>query len=253
MTFLEPFQYLWRALGKFYYEVFTIVARVNLPWTLAMIPWAFVVLALGLRFFDEPFRDALGRGRVPPDVLILLPVVTAIVMLLAAPATAALYNSMLQMEELEPVTLRLFGTGFKHYFFRAWRLAVVDLFMLYALLLAFAFYRAQEGPAIQILAIVAIYPTIFWLMIQPYLFPLLLRTETGLIHIFRNASVLALGNFGNTFGLLIISVIAMVVLIPLNVIALSIGPGVFAMTGLRAVDRLLEKYELAGVKEKPRR
>ncbi len=245
MTFFEPFVYLWRSLGKFYYEVFSIVSRANWIWTLAMIPWAFVMLALALRLFDDGFRDELLRGRVAPDILLGLPVVTAIAMLLTGPATAALYNSMIAREEFEPVTLGLFGRGFKRYFFRAWRLTVVDLFILYSLLLAFVFYRSQEGSPLQVLAIVAIWPTFFWLMIQPYLFPLLLRTETGLYHVFRNASVLALGNVGNTMGLLIITLISMIVVIPLNVIAVTVGPAVYAMTGLRAVDRLLERFELA--------
>jgi uncharacterized membrane protein YesL len=245
VTFFEPFVYLWRSLGRFYYEAFSIVARANWPWTLAMVPWAFVILALSLRLFDDGLRDELLRGRVAPDILIGLPVVTAVVMLLTGPATAALYNSMIAREELESVTLGLFARGFKRYFFRAWRLTVVDLFILYSLLLAFIFYRAQEDSPVQVLAIVAIWPTFFWLMIQPYLFPLLLRTETGLYHVFRNASVLALGNLGNTLGLLIITLLSMSVVIPLNVIALTVGPAVYAMTGLRAVDRLLEKFELA--------
>ncbi len=245
MTFFEPFVHLWRSLGRFYYEVFSIVARANWPWTLAMVPWVFVLAWTGVWFLEDAFRESLGQGRVIPEVLVFLPIFSAIAMLLAGPATAALYNSMIAREELEPVTLGLFARGFKQYFFRAWRLTVVDLFILYALLLAFVFYRSQEDSPVQVLAIVAVWPTFFWLMIQPYLFPLLLRTETGLYHVFRNASVLALGNLGNTLGLLIITLLSIVVVIPLNIIAVTVGPAVYAMTGLRAVDHLLERFELA--------
>ena len=58
--------------------------------------------------------------------------------------------------------------------------------------------------------------------------------------------MLALGNFGNTMGLLFITVISLIGIVPLNVIAVAIGPEVVARTGLRTVDRLLEKYDLQG-------
>ncbi len=242
---MEPFKHFWWSLGKFYYEIFAIVGRINLPWTGAMVPWALLLVVVASRFVgDERVRDALVEGRVVSDILIGLPIMTAIVMLLAAPATAALYNSALEMDDLEPITYRQFGRGFKRYFFRAWKLALVDLFILYALVLAFIFYRAQGSAAIQILAIVALYPILFWLMIQPYLFPLLLRTEAGIYNVFRNASVMAIGNFGNTMGLLFITLISLIVIVPLNVVAITVGPQVVAKTGLRTVGRLLEKYEL---------
>ncbi len=212
-----------------------------------MVPWGLLMVLVASRFLgDERARDALVGGRVVPDILIGLPIMTAVVMLLAAPATAALYNSALEMDELEPITYRQFGRGFKLYFFQAWRLAMVDLLILYALVLAFIFYRAQASAAIQILAIVALYPILFWLMIQPYLFPLLLRTEAGIYNVFRNASVMSIGNFGNTMGLLVITLISLIGIVPLNVIAVSVGPEVVAKTGLRTVGRLLEKYELQG-------
>ena len=219
-----------------------------------MIPWGLlIVVVVGNFVLDDQLREIMGSGRVPPVYLIGLPIFTAIVMLLAAPATAALYNSALEMEELEPITLRQFGRGFKRYFFVAWRLALIDLYILYALVLAFIYYRAQTSGAVQILAIVALYPILFWLMIQPYLFPLLIRTERGILPVFRNASVLAIGNFGNTMGLLIITLISLIGLVPLNVIAIAIGPEVVAMTGLRTVRGLLDKYELqGGGRQRPR-
>ena len=212
-----------------------------------MLPWGLLVVFVGLRFAgDEASRDAVVSGKVPPDVLLGLPILTAIVMLLAAPATAALYNSALEMDDMVPITYRQFWRGFRQYFFRSWRLALVDLYILYALVLAFIFYRAQGTAAVQILAILALYPILFWLMIQPYLFPLLLHTEGGILHVFRNASVMAMGNFGNTMGLLLITLISLIAVPALNVIAIVIGPEVVAKTGLRTVGRLMEKYEIQG-------
>lgn len=247
LNFFEPFKHLWWALGKFYYDIFAIVGRMNLPWTVAMVPWSLLLVFLFLRFVsDEVSRDAVIGGKVPPDVLVFFPLLTAVTMILAAPATAALYNSAQEMDDLIPISFGQFGRGFRHYFGRAWRLAVVDLFILYALVLAFIFYRAQENMLVQILAIVALYPILFWLMVQPFLFPLLLRTELGIVHVFRNASLLAIGNFGNTMGLLVITVISFIGIVPLNIIAVVVGPEVVAKTGLRTVGRLIEKYEIRG-------
>ena len=72
------------------------MVRINLPWTAAMIPWGLLVaIVIGTYVVDEPSRDMIATGRVPPLFLIGFPIMTGLVMLLAAPATASLYNSTL--------------------------------------------------------------------------------------------------------------------------------------------------------------
>ena len=71
---------------------------------------------------------------------------------------------------------------------------------------------ADDRIMVAFMAIIALYPILFWLMIQPFLFPLLLRTELGIIHVFRNAALLAVGNFGNKMVLLVITLISFIAL-----------------------------------------
>jgi len=242
--FPGPIRYFWQSLGSLYYDVFTIATRVNAPWAVSLIPWSLAFLwMISIILLDEDFASRARDLSFHPFELIGLPVITGITMLSAAPATAALYHAVMKLDNFESVGWNSFGAAFKRYFFVAWRLAIVDFCILYVLLLAMLFYWNQGNNVFQVLAVMVLYPIIFWLMIQPYLFPLMVALDLNVRDTLRNAAVLALGNFGASVSLLLITAISIVLGFFLNVLAYLLGPAVVAMVGVRVVRDLLKQYQ----------
>ena len=241
MIFL-PIKSFWWALGQLYYDLIPLALRVNILWSLTVLPLTLPVTLITIVVSQPEVRDSIADRRVPLDLLVGAPLLAAVAMLLAGPGTAAMYNSIYRFTELEPVSFRLFARGFRRFFVRGWLLAVVDLFALFVFAIGFMFYWFSGELFLQIIAVVFVYLLLFWALMQPYLYPLLVTLDLGVYHTFRNAAVLVVGNPGATLGLGIISVVSLVGLPIFTIVAMVLGPAVVALTGVRVTGSLLEEY-----------
>ena len=241
MMFL-PIRSFWWALGQLYYDLIPLALRVNILWSLTVLPLTLTVTLITIVLSRPEVRDGIADRRVPLDLLLMAPLLTVIVLLLAGPGTAALYNSIYRFTELEPVSFRMFARGFRRFFIRGWLVGVVDLIALFVFAVGFMFYWFSGQLFLQIIAVIFVYFLLFWALMQPYLYPLMVTLDLGVYHTFRNAAVLVVGNPGATLGLGIISVISLVALPIFTIVAMVLGPAVLALTGVRVTGNLLEEY-----------
>lgn len=242
--FLRPLRFFWWALGQLYYDLLPLVLRINLPWIITIIPLAIPALYVSLILARPDVGDMISERRLPAELLIGTPVLTAIALLLAGPGTAAMYHSAYRFIELEPVTYRLFLSGFRRFFIRGWILGFVDLFVLMVLLIGFMFYWNSGELFLQIVAILFVYFILFWALLQPLLYPLLTRLNISVYHTFRNAAVLVVGRLSVALALGLLSLLSLLLLGILNVLALLLGPSVLAITAHRSIEHLLEAYDI---------
>ncbi len=209
-----------------------------------MLPLTLPASLVALVLAQPAARESIADRVVPVELLLITPLVTALVLLVAGPGTAAMYYSSHRFMELEPVTFGLFWQGFKRYFVRGWLLAVADLAGLFVCLNGFLFYWFSGDVFQRIIAVVFVYLLLFWILMQPYLFVLMVRLDLSVFHTVRNAAVLVVGNPGVTLGLGLISLLSAVFLPIFNIVALIVGPCVVALTGHRVTADLLETYQI---------
>ena len=236
----RPLGHFWWALGQLYYELISMTLKINVLWTLTVLPLMLPASLVAVVMANPEARDSIAERIIPVEILLITPLVTAFVLLISGPGTAAMYFSAYRFIDFEPVTYALFWQGFKRYFVRGWLLAVTDMAGLYILLIGFMFYWFSGEILQQIIAVVFVYLLLFWMLMQPYLFVLIVRLDLSVFHTLRNAAVLVIGNPGVTLGLGLISLLSAVFLPIFNILALIIGPCVVALTGHRVTADLLE-------------
>ncbi len=117
-------------------------------------------------------------------------VVVSVPLVTLPPATAALYASVHQLVAGRDVPVRAYFAAFRQYFIRGWLLAALDALWLGGAAYGTLFYLNQAG-ALQFVVAVPMYMLLFGVMLQPYLFPLLIAQQDKSIRlVFRNAIVL---------------------------------------------------------------
>jgi len=167
-----------------------------------------------------------------------------VVLLLAGPATAALYYYVAQIQQLESVGFRTFLHGFRTFFVRGYLLALVDFALFGLLTLNVWFYLAADVPQLaRPLSVIFLWAVVIWFVIQPYLFPMIVELDITIWQAFRNALLLALDTVSTTLGLLLIHIFMVIVLAPfvLLVYPLILGT-ILAGTHTEVVRQLLDKY-----------
>jgi uncharacterized membrane protein YesL len=254
----QALRLLWSSLGDLYYELFPL-ALTNFLWFLFSIPQLALVGVILLIAYQGP--ELLGAyiliGGIAVSLwLLLIPMLFA-TLLIGAPATAGLYYVVNQLVHGEPSGPRLFFSAFRRFFWRAVRLAASNLVLLLLLLLNIYFYAYMLGGFFIILAVLFGYALLLWLLIQPYLFPMLVELETPVRGILRNAVIFALDNVRLTLSLAVLyALIWALTISPLILLMLPfLGPVLLALIGTKAVLELIEKYRarLAEVEGRPPR
>ena len=241
---IRVLRHFWWALGQLYYELITVTLKINIVWTLTVLPLILPGTLVAVVMSQPEARESIADRVIPLELLVVAPVMTAVVLLIAGPGTAALYHSAYKFIDLEPVTFGLFWRGFKKYFFRGWLLAVVDLAALFVCFIGFSFYWFSGELFQQIIAILFIYLLLFWVLMQPYLYVLLVSLDLNVRHTIRNSAVLVIGNPGASIGLAFITLLSAIFVPIFNIVALIVGPCVVAFTGHRVIADLLEAYGL---------
>ncbi len=153
--------------------------------------------------FIESFR-LLYRNIFPLIWMNVLWLVLSLPIVSWPPATAALYHVVHQVVAGKDITTRLFFEGFRRHFYLSWGLVGLNLALLVFAGYAVIFYLNQSD-WLRFVAVPFIYLLLFWLMMQMYLFPLLIaQQEKRMTWIFRNAILLILRHpqFSITLSLL---------------------------------------------------
>ncbi len=231
-----------RALGMHYFEFFTVI-RGNILWALLCLPYllySYVALLPLLTDSAETAQDA------PPIFLGISYMIASLVLLtLAGPATAALYDFAAKNLAGEAVSMQVYVQSFRTHFIRGYLVAALDLLILAALVLNTWFYLTADIPQLmRILSILFFWGIVFWVAIQPYLFSVMIRLDTSVLQTFRNAVLLALDNLGVTISLIGVQIVMLFFFIPLIAIAYPVlGGSIFAHTHVGVLNELLDQYD----------
>ena len=151
-----------------------------------------------------------GAAALLTPAVLAFPILLAL-MILAGPATAALYSvthEFVRGDLLEPTRFR---AAFRRYFWSGARLAATNVAAGTLLLLNAWFYLTIGIPGVGLLSIVFFYLLVVWFALQPYLFPLLVEFDQPVRRVWRNAFFLVMDNLGLTLGLLIVRGIVLMV------------------------------------------
>ena len=231
-----------RALGMHYFEFFTII-RGNILWALFCLPYvlySYVALLPLLTDSAETARDT------SPIIQGLSYIIASLVLLtLAGPATAALYDYAARSLDGEAVGMQSYWESFRAHFIKGYLVAALDLLILATLVLNTWFYLTADIPHLfRVLSIVFMWGIVFWVAIQPYVFSVMIKLDTSVLQTFRNAVLLALDNLGVTVSLMGVQIVMLFFFIPLIAIAYPVlGGSIFAHTHVGVVNELLDQYE----------
>ncbi len=231
-----------RALGMHYFEFFTVI-RGNILWAILCLPLFFFSSDALLPLVVESSEPA---EELPPFFLGLRFLVYSLVLLaLAGPATAALYDFAASNLAGDHVSMRSYWESLKANFIRGYFLAAANLLILAALVLNFWFYLTADVPQLmRILSILFFWGIVFWVAIQPYLFSVMIRLDTSVLQTYRNAVLLALDNLGVTISLFAVQLVMLFFFFPLIAIAYPVLAGsIFAHTHVGVLNELLDQYE----------
>ncbi|MGI8423350.1 MAG: hypothetical protein ACR2NO_04450 [Chloroflexota bacterium] len=186
------------AAAEFFFDLPRMVL-LNLFWFVTALPA--LGLAISTYLLTWPDRAA------PPVLHIWLVPVWALVLALVGPGTAGIYFVTNRLANGELLEISRFWEGFRHFFWRGWGLALLDVGALALLAINVVFYWTLEGTLIKVLSLIFAYLLLIWFAIQGYLFPLLVQMDQPVLRVVRNALFLTLDNLGLTLGLLIVNLI----------------------------------------------
>ena len=209
------FRYFRSSLAEVYYDPFRTIL-INVRWFVPTLPALLILLILLSPVQTVTTTDATLLEASEDAAALLTPAVLAFplllaLMILAGPATAALYSvthGFVRGELLEPTHFR---AAFRRYFWPGTRLAASNVAAGTLLLLNAWFYLTIGLPGVGLLSIVFFYLLVVWFALQPYLFPLLVEFDQPVRRVWRNAFFLVMDNLGLTLGLLIVRSIVLLV------------------------------------------
>ena len=197
-----------------YYDFFTII-RGNILWALLCLPYALYTYIALVPIITDSAETA--RDTSPIFLGISYLIASLVLLALAGPATAALYDYAAKSLASEAVDMRTYVQSLRTPFIKGYLLA---------------------------LSIIFFWGIVFWVAIQPYLFSVMIRLETSVLQTFRNAVLLALDNLGVTIGLIGVQLVMLFFFVPLFAIAYPVlGGSIFAHTHVGVLNELLDQYE----------
>lgn len=197
------------------------------------------MIKLALRTTTEALRDLW-------DEMFLLALCNllwtlSIVPIVTLPAaTGALFYLTHEITEGKAVAFSDFKHGFRAYFRQSLLLSLLNLLIAVVLFVNYVFYNRYSGVLFRFIQIVYIYLFGVWLLMQLYLFPLLLEQEEPSIRTAgRNAVVLILKHplYSLVIGIMASSIVALSFILTLPVVVLLASA--LALLGNHAVRSLL--------------
>lgn len=231
-----------RALGMHYFEFFTVI-RGNILWALLCLPYGLYSYLVLLPLISDNAETAQDTPTIFLGISYLI--ASLVLLTLAGPATAAIYDFAAKNLAGEAVNMQSYVQSFRTHFIRGYLVAALDLLILAALVLNTWFYLTADIPQLmRILSILFFWGIVFWVAVQPYLFSVMIRLDTSVLQTFRNAVLLALDNLGVTISLLAVQMVMLFLFIPLIAIAYPVLAGsLFAHTHVGVLNELLDQYD----------
>jgi uncharacterized membrane protein YesL len=197
---------VWFAIRSMYDELFPLSGMGLIWFVMAVVP------PLGV---FELTRTYLPNNPVLGIVLVLISLIPA------PPATAALYDVTSFIAREKRIEFNYFWQGLKTYFWKSWAVAGVLLIIGGILIVDVVFYLRSSNTLFAIIGFLGIWALALWLVIQIYLFPLMIHQEDKrLVHIFKNGSLLTLAYPFFALGILV----AMVLFTALSVLLIILLP-----------------------------
>jgi uncharacterized membrane protein YesL len=184
---------VWFAIRNIYDELFPLSGMGVIWFVMAVVP------PLGI---FELTRTYLPNNPALGIVLILISLIPA------PPATAALYYVTSFIARQKRIEFNYFWQGLKTYFWRSWAVAGVLLVIGVILVVDVMFYLRSSNTLFAIIGFLGIWALALWLVIQIYLFPLMIHQEDKrLLSIFKNGSLLTLAYPFFALGILLAMVL----------------------------------------------
>ena len=209
----------WFAL-RVTYEEFFALSGMGLIWFLAAVG-----LPLGVA--------GLTAQTLPWQVSMAL---TAVSLILAPPATAAIYHVAWYLAHERRIEFVYFWHGFKEYFGWSWKVAGVML-VVGAIVAAdvLFFINAPAGFFKSVGLILMLWVLVFWVGIQVYLFPLMVALEEKrLVPMFKNSAQLVIAFPLFCLVMVLIAVLGTVLSVVLTLLLLSVWMPFIAILFSRA-------------------
>ncbi len=234
---------VWRRMLGLHYSDFFTVIRGNILWAIFCLPFALYSYVTLVPLLTESAETPQGT---PGIFLGISYIIASLVLLaLAGPATAAIYEFAARSLANEAVGMQDYIQSFRTHFIRGYLVAALDLVLLAALVLNAWFYLTADLPSLfRVLSILFVWGIVFWVAIQPYLFSVMIRLDTSVLQTFRNAVLLALDNLGVTISLIGVQLVMIFFFVPLFAIAYPVLAGsIFAHTHVGVLNELLDQYD----------
>jgi uncharacterized membrane protein YesL len=226
------FGVLWAAFKNYYEEMFTLVGA-NLLWVVILAVPAGVA-ALGGQFLP---LAAAGVGAVGLGVL------------LVPPATAGMFYLTNQVAHHKSIEFSMFFEGFRKYIWKSYLLTLLNLVVAGIVYVNFQFYGQFEGQWAVIVRGLFVGIGAMWLLIQVYVFPMLLeQEEPRLLLAIRNAAFLA---FASPITSLILVILMLVVSVLSVGLTLPFAVAMIAVLCLMANGAVLKLLMHFGIRKPP--
>ena len=110
--------------------------------------------------------------------------------------------------------------------------------------MGFIFYTGTGEVFIQALGILSLYFIALWVAAQAYLYPLALRYEMSIYHVFRNAAVLALSAPASSLAFCVIVAMSLIVSMLLVFPMMVVVAVMLALVSIRMTDERLIDFGL---------
>jgi uncharacterized membrane protein YesL len=236
---LGALRYLRAAVGEYYYDL-PRLALMNLIWFVLSLPFILIVFGFVTSIQARSF------GATAPYLVFAAPLVAA-ALVLAGPATAAIYLVTNRLAHGELVELRWFWIGFRRFLWRGWLLALADIGAGGLLAINIWFYWSAGSTGLRLLAVVFAYLLVYWFVIQSYLFGLLVEMDQGIALVLRNALFISIDQLGLTLGLAVVNFVLIAVSIPLGALLLPLGTmAILSGVNNKAVVGVVDRYRASG-------
>jgi len=181
-----------------------------------------------------------------PVAIVEVPIVL-VALLPAAPATAGLYVVAQRIVRGQSIKFVHYWSGFKSYLVPSWKLGALILASGAILAFDLWFYLGAEQIVYRVIGFVGLWALLFWLLLQIYLFPLMVHQEDLQAKVVvKNAAMLVLAYPLFSLGILIVvlAATALSVLLLLVLVATVWMPFVAVLSSKALVSRLeaVEEY-----------
>ena len=234
--YTNPFALTWTSIKDVYDELYRIIGM-NLMWFAASAVLFMVISAIITLIWGESFMTGVATA-VAGLLLVIGP----------NPAAAGLHYFTRHIVKEQILHFSFFWEGLMMFWRKATLLFLISLGITGVLLVNMGFYfeRGQESVVFTGVAVFIGWVTVLWLMMQPYMLPMVIEQEDKrVLIVLRNSLLLALDNIVlSLFALLVFILIGLVpMLFGFPLIIAAFGGGLVAMMSQRMTLGLIPKYK----------